>query len=101
MFYTEDIAMSLHFGIVMYIKKFSPNEQYFAKLYSRFVSLFSAGPTPLDLQSTIVRQWTGGFVGEIEVPISSDYTAWKIILEFNRRVSNLFVSIVSFIDFRV
>ncbi len=62
-------------------------------------SLFTAAPAPIELQSTILRQWIGGFVGQIEVPITSDYTAWKIILEFNRRVSKLYVSILSFIDF--
>ena len=47
----------------------------------------------MELKSTIVRQWIGGFVGQIEVPISSDYSSWKIVLEFNKRVSKFFVSI--------
>ena len=54
----------------------------------------------MELKSTIVRQWIGGFVGQIEVPITSDYTSWKIVLEFNRRVSKLFVSILSLLEFQ-
>ncbi|XP_072025488.1 uncharacterized protein [Amphiura filiformis] len=46
-------------------------------------------PAPLTYKSTIVHKWGGGFVGEINIPISDYYNSWKIILKFGRKVFDL------------
>ncbi|XP_072017836.1 uncharacterized protein [Amphiura filiformis] len=47
------------------------------------------GPSPLAYKSTVEHKWRGGFVGEINIPISDYYNSWKIILKFPRKVFNL------------
>ncbi|XP_072046181.1 uncharacterized protein [Amphiura filiformis] len=56
-----------------------------AKLYL----VVRPGPAPLAYRSTIVHKWRGGFVGQINIPITEYYTSWKIIMKFNRNVFNL------------
>ena len=50
---------------------------YIALTRRTILVIISAGPTPLIFRSSVLHKWRGGFVGEIYVPISDYYTAWK------------------------
>ncbi|XP_072036029.1 uncharacterized protein [Amphiura filiformis] len=43
----------------------------------------------MGLNSTIYKEWYGGFVGRLHIPITSPTTSWILTMEFPRKIYHL------------